>query len=111
MNIAGRIAKNVRRARADAGFSQEEVCIRASLHRTEIGLLERGEHLPRIDTAVKLAGAVGVPVAHLSAGIEWIPGDVRAGRFVARQLLRELDSAATAARTHVEGVTDGRGGT
>lgn len=80
--VAERFGKNLMRARADAGLSQEEVGIRAALHRTEIGLLERGERIPRLDTAAKLAGAVGVPVAELLAGIEWTPGDVRPGRFV-----------------------------
>lgn len=47
-----------------------------------MGLLERGERIPRIDTAAKLAGAVGIPVAELLAGIEWTPGDVRPGGFV-----------------------------
>lgn len=82
MSPTERFAKNVKRARADAGLSQEEVGIRASLHRTEIGLLERGERLPRIDTAAKLAGALGVPVAELLVGIEWTPGEMRSGGFV-----------------------------
>jgi transcriptional regulator with XRE-family HTH domain len=73
---------NLRSARRAAGLSQEEAAVRASLHRTEIGLLERGERMPRIDTAVKLAGAVGVPVADLLAGIEWTPGYMRPGGFV-----------------------------
>jgi transcriptional regulator with XRE-family HTH domain len=81
MGVAGRFGQNLRRARSDADLSQEEVGIRASLHRTEIGLLERGERIPRIDTAAKLAGALGIPVAGLLAGIEWTPGDVRPGRF------------------------------
>ena len=45
--------------------------LRASLHRTEIGLLERGERMPRIDTAIKLAGALGLPLASLVEGIDW----------------------------------------
>lgn len=45
-----------RRIRGRIGFSQEEVGLRAGLHRTEIGLLERGERLACIDTLLKLAG-------------------------------------------------------
>jgi transcriptional regulator with XRE-family HTH domain len=81
--IAARFGVNLRRARKDAGLSQEEAGIRASLHRTEIGLLERGERIPRIDTAIKLAGAVGVSLSELAAGIEWSPGSARPGRFAA----------------------------
>jgi transcriptional regulator with XRE-family HTH domain len=81
MNIAERFGKNLRRARAKAGFSQEEVGIRAALHRTEIGLLERGERIPRIDTAVKLAAAVGVPLEDLVAGVDWESGSAKPGSF------------------------------
>jgi transcriptional regulator with XRE-family HTH domain len=81
--IAARFGVNLRRARKDAGLSQEEAGIRASLHRTEVGLLERGERIPRIDTAIKLAGAVGVSVGALTAGIEWSPGFARPGQFEA----------------------------
>lgn len=83
MSIAGRFGENLRCARKDADLSQEEVGIRASLHRTEIGLLERGERIPRIDTAIKLAGAVGVPLDELIAGIEWSPGFAHRGQFEA----------------------------
>ena len=81
--IAATFGRNLAAARKRSGYSQEEVGVRASLHRTEIGLLERGERLPRIDTAIKLAGAVNVPVATLLAGIEWTPGMARRGSFVA----------------------------
>jgi transcriptional regulator with XRE-family HTH domain len=81
VEIAERFGKNLVRARKRAGMSQEEVGIRAALHRTEIGLLERGERLPRIDTMVKLAGALGVPPVDLVAGIGWEPGDMTRGNF------------------------------
>lgn len=73
--------KNLKRCRRQAGLSQEEAAIRASLHRTEIGLLERGERLPRIDTCIKLAGAVEVDAAELLAGIAWHTGEATPGRF------------------------------
>ena len=81
MNVAVRFGENLSRARKRAGMSQEEAGIRASLHRTEIGLLERGERVPRIDTAIKLAGAVGVPLGELVEGIEWSPGTASRGSF------------------------------
>jgi transcriptional regulator with XRE-family HTH domain len=79
--IAARFGQNLRQARRAAGLSQEEVGIGASLHRTEIGLLERGERIPRIDTAIKLAGAVGVSVPELVDGIAWEPGHASPGGF------------------------------
>lgn len=81
MGVADRFGQNLRRARRDADLSQEEVGIRASLHRTEIGLLERGERIPRIDTAIKLAAAVKVSVCDLLEGLDWEPGTSRPGEF------------------------------
>ena len=80
-DIARQFGANVNRARMRAGVSQEDLAVRASLHRTEIGLLERGERLPRLDTALKLAGALGVPFADLIEGIEWRAGSVQRGGF------------------------------
>jgi len=81
VSIAKQFGANLLRARKRAGLSQEETAMRASLHRTEIGLLERGERTPRIDTAAKLAGAVGVAPGDLFDGIAWKPGEVRPGGF------------------------------
>ena len=82
MSIAQRFGKNLLRARKQAGLSQEEVGRLASLHRTEIGLLERGARTPRIDTLVKLAAVLDLPVdCPLLAGIAWNPGSTRAGAF------------------------------
>jgi transcriptional regulator with XRE-family HTH domain len=81
VEIATRFGKNLNRCRKRAGLSQEEVGIRASLHRTEIGLLERGERVPRIDTVIKLAGALSVHPSELIEGIGWSPGSSSRGSF------------------------------
>jgi transcriptional regulator with XRE-family HTH domain len=81
MTVAERFGQNLARLREDAEVTQEDLAYRASLHRTEIGLLERGGRIPRIDTLAKLAGALGVSPAALLEGIVWEPGEVRAGRF------------------------------
>lgn len=69
--IAERFGENLRHCRRMSGLSQEETAFRANLHRTEIGLLERGERVPRLDTVVRLAGAVSVMPAVLLEGIAW----------------------------------------
>jgi transcriptional regulator with XRE-family HTH domain len=79
--VAERFGENLRRARRRAGLSQEQVAIRASLHRTEIGLLERGGRVARIDTLVQLAGAISVESSELLAGIRWTAGDYQGGSF------------------------------
>jgi len=81
VSVAEQFGANLARARKRAGLSQEQTGIRAALHRTEIGLLERGERTPRIDTAVKVAGAVGVEPGDLFKGITWEPGELRPGGF------------------------------
>jgi transcriptional regulator with XRE-family HTH domain len=67
--------------RGRAGLSQEEVGFRASLHRTEIGMLERGIRMPRLDTIVKIAGALEVAPGDLLVGMAWSPGHTKAGGF------------------------------
>jgi transcriptional regulator with XRE-family HTH domain len=81
MTIAQRFGTNLIRARLAADLSQEELSFRASLHRTEIGLLERGARIPRIDTLAKLAGALEMPPAELLSGIRWKPGETHPGSF------------------------------
>jgi len=69
-----RFGENLERLRVRAGLTQAELGYQASLHRTEISLLERGGRLPRIDTAVKLAGCLSVSLDELAIGIGWNPG-------------------------------------
>jgi transcriptional regulator with XRE-family HTH domain len=79
--VAERFGSNLSGLRERAEITQEELAFRASLHRTEIGLLERGGRLPRIDTLAKLAGALEVEPGALFEGIAWTPGDFRRGQF------------------------------
>ena len=72
-----RFAVNLRRARAKAGISQEELGHRCDLHRTEISLLERAGREPRLSTIVKLAGSLETTVAELCTGIAWQAGPNR----------------------------------
>jgi transcriptional regulator with XRE-family HTH domain len=71
--MADRFAANLRRLREEAGLSQEELAFRSAIHRTQISLLENGNRLPRFETLVKLAGALGVTPNDLVAGITWDP--------------------------------------
>jgi len=69
-----RLGQNLARCREGVGISQEELSFRASIHRTEVSLLECGERMPRVDTALRLAGSLGVALEDLVAGLEWRPG-------------------------------------
>ncbi|HEX5762002.1 MAG TPA: helix-turn-helix transcriptional regulator [Solirubrobacterales bacterium] len=79
--LARSFAANLKRCRREAGLSQEELSIRASLHRTAIGQLERCERLPHFSTFVKLAGSLQIEPTELLRGIEWQPGGTRLGRY------------------------------
>jgi transcriptional regulator with XRE-family HTH domain len=80
-DLAERFGDNLVACRNRTGISQEELGFRADLHRTEIGMLERGIRLPRIDTLLKLAGALEVEPGKLLDGMDWSAGAVTVGRF------------------------------
>ena len=82
MTVAERFAENLMILRRRARLSQERLGLLADLHRTEIGELERGKRLPRIDTLIKLAGALGLPPEKLLKGMAWAPPRDRGGRLV-----------------------------
>jgi transcriptional regulator with XRE-family HTH domain len=79
--VSERFAENLIRCRKRLGLSQENAAFRASIHRTEWSLLERGVRCPRIDTLVRLAGGLGVTPNDLLKGIVWKPGERRQGGF------------------------------
>lgn len=81
MDVAGRFGENLARCRKRANLSQEELGLRAGMNRAQIGVLERGERLPRIDTLMKLAGALSVSADELLDGIGWRPGAIKMGSF------------------------------
>jgi len=82
MEVASQFGENLRRLRKAADVSQEELGLRCSLHRTEIGLLERGARVPRIDTLIKIASGLGIRIdCALLDGITWTPGTTQLGGF------------------------------
>ncbi len=81
MNFATRFGYNLARCRERAGITQEELGMRAELHRTAVGQLERGERVARTDTLVKLVGSLGVSPEDLLAGLEWEPSVRTEGRL------------------------------
>lgn len=82
MRVADKFGENLAVARKRNGLSQEALAFRAGLHRTEIGLLERGERTPRIDTLIKLAAAVHHSPGELLEGIVWNLPVFEEGRFL-----------------------------
>lgn len=79
--VMTRFAANLVRCRREADMSQDELALRASLNRTEVSSLERALRSPRVETVVKLAGALEVDPGRLFEGLAWQPGEYRWGRF------------------------------
>lgn len=69
MSPQERFARNLRRARKDAGISQEGLAKKTGLHSTEISRLERGLREPRLGTIAKLARGLRIGVDDLVRGI------------------------------------------
>lgn len=70
-----RLGANLRAHRERLGISQEEVSIRAETHRNSVSALELGRKLPRIDSFIRLAGALEATPSELTAGILWMPAE------------------------------------
>jgi transcriptional regulator with XRE-family HTH domain len=81
VKVADQFGRNLAYCRKRAKLSQEELAVRASMHRTAVGQLERGERVARVDTVVKLAGSLGIPPEELLDGMGWNPGGTRIGAF------------------------------
>jgi transcriptional regulator with XRE-family HTH domain len=79
--VAVKFGRNLWRCRRRASMSQEELGARAGLHRTEIGMLEHGTRLARVDTLMKLAGSLSISPMELLEGIQWTPGTASEGGF------------------------------
>jgi len=79
LDLKQRFADNLVLLRNRTDLSQVKVAERSSLHLTEISLLERGLRLPRLDTLIKLSGAIEVESCELLAGMSWRLGS-NAGR-------------------------------
>lgn len=69
--LGHRFGKNLTELRGRVGLSQIGTADRAGLHRTEVAPVEHGRRIPRLDTLVKLAGAVEVAPCELLTGMSW----------------------------------------
>ena len=68
--LARRFGKLVRRLRQEKGYSQEEFSFRVGLHQTYVSSVERGERNVTIQTADRIAKALGTTMAELFGELE-----------------------------------------
>lgn len=62
---ARRIAHRVKEVRRSLGLTASALSARSGIRRPNISRLERGKHVPNLETLERLADALGVPVAEL----------------------------------------------
>lgn len=65
MDIRRDLGANVRKAREQRGWSQEELADRSGIHRTYISGVERGARNPTIEIIAAIATALELPVVKL----------------------------------------------
>lgn len=70
MTPVERFGRNLFMARRRAGLAQGELARLVSMQQTDLSLLERGRRCPRLDTVVRLAGGLEMPVCDLLRGID-----------------------------------------
>lgn len=71
--MAVQFGENLRLCRERAGLSREKLGTLASVGRGRVGKLERGVHEPQLETTLKLADALSIPLGDLLRGIDWTP--------------------------------------
>ena len=64
-NIVKALAKLIKSEREAKGYNYEDFGGATGLHRTTIGLYERGERCPTVDAALQIASAFGMPLSSL----------------------------------------------
>ena len=69
-NLLRILGRRLRELRERSGVSQEDFADRCGLHRTAVGLLERGKRMPRLDTLLIIGNGLGIQLTKIVHGIE-----------------------------------------
>ncbi|MFE7072733.1 helix-turn-helix domain-containing protein [Streptomyces sp. NPDC057620] len=59
------VGRQIREARLYANLTQEKVALDTGIDRPSIVRIEQGQQSPTLDTLIRIAAAIGVPLAHL----------------------------------------------
>ncbi len=65
-----RLGNRMRSLRERKGISQEAFADVCGLHRTAVGLIERGRSIPRLDTLLVISEHLGIAVSELLEGLK-----------------------------------------
>lgn len=59
------VGERIRAARVNANLTQERVALAAEMDRPSVVRIEQGQQSPTLDTLIRLAAAIGVPLSEL----------------------------------------------
>lgn len=85
LEVARVFSANLRKHRQLADLSQEKLAIMSQIHLTAISMLERRLRVPKISTAIRIAGSLEVSLDDLVEGISWRAGEFSAGGFQVKE--------------------------
>jgi transcriptional regulator with XRE-family HTH domain len=87
MKLREIVARNLRRMRRGRELSQEELALRAGFDRNYVGMLERCENSPTVDTLERLAQALNVdPQFFMVRALQTSSRDVEGSEILAHQI-------------------------
>lgn len=84
--VAVRFGENVWWLRTQRRLTQRALAARANLHRSQVPQVENARRTARLETVVRVAGALEVPVGNLFDGICFEPFVDRPGKYVVEPL-------------------------
>jgi transcriptional regulator with XRE-family HTH domain len=64
------LGKRIKKVRGERSLSQEELAELAGVHRTYVGMIERGEKNVTVLSAQKISAALGISISELFKGYE-----------------------------------------
>lgn len=86
MELREVVRRNLRGLRLERALSQEALSLQSGFYRTCVGLIERGKHVPTVDTLAKLARTLQIdPRDLLDPELTTTPSSAPAGPRKARR--------------------------
>lgn len=64
------LGKELKKAREEAGLSQEKLAFEAEIDRSYVSLLENDKKSPTLDVLFRICGAMKIPASELIARVE-----------------------------------------
>ena len=68
--MAARLTNLITAKRTEAGFSHEQLAVKAGLDRSTISLYESGKRVPTITSAFRIAQALNIPLSDMILEVE-----------------------------------------